>query len=128
MKYFTLIAVGAIAVLLLSLTPAALAKGGDAVIKTGVGSLGSEWKLKGKLDDGRIEVEFEVDQNRVGKRWLVKLLHNGKVVFRDIRTTRAPSGSFTVHRLIAPAAGPDRIVAKARALRSGERIRGAIKL
>jgi hypothetical protein len=77
-------------------------------------------KIKAKLDDGRIEAEFEVDQNRNGRRWSIVLRRNGRVAFRGIRTTRGPSGSFELRRFLGNAPGRDRIVATARALRGGE--------
>ena len=77
-------------------------------------------KIKAKLDNGRLETEFEVDQNRIGRRWSVVLRRNGRVVFRGIRTTRAPSGSFELRRLLGNSPGTDRIAATARALRGGE--------
>ena len=86
----------------------------------------STWKLKVKSDNGRIETEFEVDQNRVGKRWRVTLVRNGSTVFTGIRRTVAPSGSFSVHRLLAASTGTNRIVANAKALQGGERCRAAI--
>ena len=52
-----------------------------------------------------VEVEFEVDQNRVGVPWRVVLAVNGReVVRRTVRTT-APSGSFEVRHVGAGAAG-----------------------
>ena len=114
---------------LMALAPAALAggnKGGDPIVKRGKCSVSSSWKLKAKADDGRIETEFEVDQNRVGKRWRVTLARNGSTVFRGVRTTVAPSGSFEVRRLLARSAAPARIVATANALRGGERCRAVI--
>jgi hypothetical protein len=77
-------------------------------------------KIKAKLDDGRIEAEFEVDQNRNGRRWSVVLRRNGRVAFRGIRTTTGPSGSFELRRLLGNGPGRDRIAATARALRGGE--------
>ena len=62
--------------------------------KSGTCSAASQSKLKVKADNGRLETEFEVDQNRVGKRWRVTFKRNGSTVFRSIRTTQAPSGSF----------------------------------
>ena len=44
-------------------------------------------KLKVKHDDGRIEVEFEADQNRNGVRWNVEFRRNGRLVFTGARTT-----------------------------------------
>jgi hypothetical protein len=112
-------------VVLASTATAAGTKGGRGIVKSGTCSASSTWKLKAKSDDGRIETEFEVDQNRVGKRWRVTLVRNGSTVFRGIRTTLAPSGSFSVNRLLAASAGT-RIVATAKALTSGETCRGAI--
>jgi hypothetical protein len=73
----------------------------------------SSAKLKVKPDDGRLETEFEVDQNRNGVRWTVKLRRNGKLVVNTRATTRAPSGSFSVERRLANPAGSDRITARA---------------
>jgi hypothetical protein len=96
------------------------------VIKTGSCSGSAEWKLKAQHDNGGIETEFEVDQNRVGKRWKVVIRQNGIKRFEGIRTTKAPSGSFTVRRLLDNTAGSDQIVAKARALATGQTCRGAL--
>ena len=74
---------------------------------------GSSAKLKAKHDGGRLETEFEVDQNRNGVRWTVRIHRNGKSVVRTSATTKAPSGSFSVERRIGDPAGSDRIVAKA---------------
>ena len=111
-------------VALASTATASGTKGGRGVVKTGKCSASSVWKLKAKSDDGRIETEFEVDQNRVGKRWRVTIVKNGSTVFRGIRTTQAPSGSFDVHRLLA--GGTGRIVATAKSLTSGETCRASI--
>jgi hypothetical protein len=129
MQKLTLIGIAAVAAMLLALAPTALAggsKGGDGVVKRGKCTASSTWKLKVKSDDGRIETEFEVDQNRVGKRWRVSLSRNGANVFRGIRTTVAPSGSFSVGRLLNPSAGTTRIVASATALQGGESCRAVV--
>jgi hypothetical protein len=97
----------------------AAAKSGD-VIRTGSCSGTADWKLKGGLRDGGIEVEFQVDSNRVGQTWRVRLSDNGTVFFRGWRHTLAPSGSFTVHRTTANRAGADRIVGFARNVASGQ--------
>jgi hypothetical protein len=104
-----------------------LARTGD-VSKAGSCSIHSDWTLKAGHRDGRIEVEFEVDQNRVGKQWRVRLTDNGDVFFRATRTTLAPSGSFTVHDTTRNRAGTDRIVARAVNLNSGEVCRGVVSL
>ena len=106
----------------------AVAKGGGDVVKRGGCSGSATWKLKAKMDNGSIETEFEVDQNRVGKKWRVVLRQNGVKRFSGIKTTKAPSGSFTVHRMLDDKAGSDRIVAKATALATGQTCRGALTI
>lgn len=107
--------------------PPGAAKGDDReVIRRGSCSGASDWKLKTKRDDGRLEVELEVDQNRNGRRWRVVLRRDGNRFFRGIRTTRPPSGSFEVERRTRDGAGRDRIVGRAVDLRSGEVCRGAL--
>jgi hypothetical protein len=109
-----------IALLAAATLPAvAPARDNPGVLKTGKCSNGASWKLKAKHEDGRIEVEFEVDQNISGRRWSVVLRRNGAVVFRGARITRPPSGSFEIVRRIADRAGPDRIVASAQAAAGG---------
>jgi hypothetical protein len=109
------------------LASTASARGGDRAVRvSGTCSAGSASKLKAKVDDGRIETEAEVDQNRVGRRWRVTIVQNGRTVFTGVRTTRAPSGSFEVRRLLGNRAGADRIVFSARSLSSGETCRAAL--
>jgi hypothetical protein len=74
---------------------------------------GSTAKLKVKHDDGRLEAEFEVDQNRNGVTWNVVVRRNGAVAISTRATTRAPSGSFSVERKIADGPGSDRVTARA---------------
>jgi hypothetical protein len=81
----------------------------------------SSSKIKVKPDDGRIEVEFEVDQNRTGDVWKVKIKNNGSKVFKGSATTRGPSGSFEIERKIADQSGSDAIKASAKNKSTGER-------
>jgi hypothetical protein len=88
---------------------------------------GSHSKLQVKRSGGRLETEFEVDQNRSGAKWSVRLRRNGKSVARTSATTKAPSGSFSVARRIGDPAGHDRITAKATS-RSGEVCKAAVTI
>jgi len=97
---------------------AARAKDGDVIVRAAC-SAGSTAKLKLSGEAGRIEAEVEVDQNRNGVPWTVLLTRDGVRVARVIRLTRAPSGSFTLRRLVANPAGAD--VIRAVATRRGER-------
>lgn len=116
-----------VATLVLSLAPAASA-GGREVIRTGSCSAASDWKLKVKPDDGRIELEFEVDSNVSGQRWNVTIRQNGDRIFRGSRITQGPSGSFSLERRPADRAGTDAFVARATNPGTGERCVGRVNL
>ena len=103
----------------------AVASGDDDIIRRGSCSGSADWKLKLDLDDGGIETEFEVDQNRNGQRWRVVLKRDGNRFFKGVRTTRGRSGSFEVDRKTRNPAGPDRIKARAVNLKSGQVCKGA---
>lgn len=96
----------------LAAAPAGIAKDGDIRVR-GTCTKASTSKLKLSEEDGKIEVEFEVDQNQNGVRWNVVISQNGLRVARMTRVTKAPSGSFDA-RIVRPnTAGADRFTAKA---------------
>ncbi|MDT4913921.1 MAG: hypothetical protein QOC66_3049 [Pseudonocardiales bacterium] len=110
----TAVAVAALAAPLLIAGPASARGGGDSAVRNSGRCVGGGvFELKAKHDDGRIEVEYEVDTNRAGQVWRVRLSDNGVLVFSGNATTVAPSGSFEVRRLIPNRAGSDRIRATA---------------
>jgi hypothetical protein len=80
---------------------------GDAVTHRGQCSGTAAWQLTAKHDDGRIEVEWQVDANRAGQTWTVGMRDNGALFFYGQRTTLAPSGSFSITKLTADRAGSD---------------------
>ncbi len=92
--------------------PTSWAKDGDVLVR-GTCTQATTSKLKLSEEDGRIEVELEVDQNRNGVRWTVVLRRPSTVLVRTTRVTRGPSGSFEVRRVVADLAGRDRITARA---------------
>lgn len=99
--------------------------GGGTAVRTSGQCAGGPgvWSLKAKPDDGLVEIEFEVDTNRVGQLWHVHVTDNRHLVLdRDIRT-KAPSGSFTVRPTTANRAGTDTI--RAHAFR-GDRVCGGL--
>src|SRR6266480_293424 len=83
------------------------ASAGTEVRREGSCSASSAWKLKVKPDDGRLEVEFEIDSNVAGRTWRVRLFQNGDRIFRGHRATHRASGSFTVRVLADDTAGTD---------------------
>ena len=110
--------------LVLASAPAYADGDDDRVIRTGSCSGSADWKLKVKTDDGRLEVEGEVDSNKNGQTWAWKFKDNGSVVASGSSTTTGPSGSFDVERRIANRSGTDRVVFKAK--RNGQTCRGVI--
>jgi hypothetical protein len=87
----------------------------------------SSAKLKVKPDNGRLETEFEVDQNRNGVKWVVRIHRNDTPVVNTSATTKPPSGSFSIRRRLADPAGTDRITAKATSP-SGEVCKAAVTI
>jgi hypothetical protein len=102
----------AVAVLVATTVPAVAATSAHAgsageEIRRGSCSESADWKMKAKPDDGRIEVEAEIDSNRNGQTWRWVLKHNGNTVDRGTSTTTGPSGSFDVERRTNNASGTD---------------------
>jgi hypothetical protein len=115
----------------LSATAASAASGqskGGGVSATGSCSSAGTWKLKAKHDNARIEVEAEVDTNKVGQTWSWTLTDNAVKVASGTARTVAPSGSFTVNRLIANRAGTDRISLRASNAATGQVCSGTVSL
>ena len=115
-----------VATTLVAAPMAASAKDGD-IIRRGDCTARSDWKLKLSPETGRIEVEFEVDQNRNRQKWNVRMKRDGNVFWRGARRTQPPSGSFEVRRLTRDGAGVEKIVVRARNVRNGEVCRGVAR-
>ena len=113
--------------------PAGDDRGGDRaraadVRVTGTCTLSSSSKLKLSPEDGRVEVEFEVDENRNGKKWGVTLKRNGTRVLSRSAVTRAPSGSFEARAVIAAGSPSTTVTAVARRVATGEVCRATATL
>ena len=124
-KIASLVVVGALA--FASLGGVAHA-GQNDVIERGSCSGSSDWKLKLSPEDGRLEVEFEVDQNVSGDTWRVRIRHGDTLVFRGTETTGGASGSFTTRIVEDDLAGTDAFRAKARNLSTDEVCRGSASI
>jgi hypothetical protein len=113
-KGFRVTAAGVVALAVVAAgATSAEAKGRTVIRSGGCENSSATWKLKAQSDDGKIEVEFQVDSNRAGQTWAVRLGDNGHRFFTGNRTTAGTSGSFTVNRRIANRAGTDNIHARA---------------
>jgi hypothetical protein len=87
-------------------------------LRNGSCSIAADWKLKLSPENGRIEVEYQVDANDRGQRWRVSVFHDGRRVLRGVRTTRGLSGSFTIRDREPNRRGSDHF--RARAVRLGD--------
>lgn len=105
----------AIATALVALVPLAASAGANDrdVERDGTCTGGTEAEIKLSPENGRIETEFEVDQNRNGVTWRVVLRHNGAVAARTQGTTGGRSGSFEIRRVLANRKGADTVTARA---------------
>jgi len=118
-KIRTLLGTALVAGTLLAIPAPTMARSSD-IIRTGNCSGAADWKLKVGREDTGLKVEFEVDQNRNGQVWRVRISDNGVLRYSGLRTTKAPSGSFTVNRTIRNMAGSDTVVARARNVNTGQ--------
>jgi hypothetical protein len=123
-RYRFVVAAFAMLAFVLAGTPAIASD--DDVEVDGYCSKRSDYKLKASPEDGRIEIEGEVDSNRVGQTWRWRLWHNGSLTGKGTRRTKGDSGSFEVRRVIVDMAGTDWSTFKARNIRSGEICRGVV--
>jgi hypothetical protein len=94
----------------------------------GTCTLRSSAKLKLSPEDGGVETEFEVDENRVGKTWSVVMNRNGSRVVSRKAVTRAPSGSFEVRAVLNPGSPRTTVTAVARRASTGEVCRATATL
>jgi hypothetical protein len=107
--------------------PASARGGDDAKVRaSGTCSAGTHQKLVAESDDGRIEVEVEVDADRAGETWHVTMAHNGSRFVSRSRVTAGRSGSFEIARRVADRAGRDTFTAVA--THAGERCSATVVL
>lgn len=125
MKHIARIAPVVLVLALAPLAAPAVAKDGE-VVRKGSCSASADWKLKASPDDGRIEVEAEVDSNVDGQTWSWRLLHNGSVTAHGTATTSGPSGSFDIERTVVDVKGEDTLKLRAHNPDSDETCRGAL--
>jgi hypothetical protein len=106
--------------------PAQASHGGDdhGGVRTSGHCGSTRWQLKTKHDDGRFEVEGEIDSNRAGQKWHWTFKHNGSTSAKGTKRTSGRSGSFSVERRMTDLAGKDHFAF--RATHGGTVCRGTI--
>lgn len=121
-------AIALVAALSLTVLSGSVAVANDAdVIRRGSCSGYADWKLKASPENGRIEVEGEVDTSHNGRVWRWRIRHDGGVSARGKKTTHRPSGSFTVRRVLVNRSGRDAIGWRAKNRRTGQTCRGFLR-
>ena len=114
---------------LAAMAPATASHAGGGAVRSHGGCGGAAvWKLKAKPDNGRIELEAEVDSNRSGQVWDWTIKHDGKTSAKGSSTTHGVSGSFTVQRRMSDNAGTDHFVFRAERRATGDVCRGTVSL
>ena len=97
----------------------ASAKSGDVRV-AGTCTGRATTKIKLGLRDGRIETETEVDSNRNGQSWSVRMRQNGVLVVNTTAVTKAPSGSFSIRKVLPNQPGTDTVTAVSRNSATGQ--------
>ena len=121
------IAGAAVATAVLSLAaPPALARNNDDRERRGSCSGSTDWKVKVGPEDGRLEVEGEIDSSRRGQTWRWRLYHNGSLSAHGLRTTSSSSGSYKIRRISVDLRGTDRFTLRARNTRNNELCVGTV--
>jgi hypothetical protein len=126
----TVLAALAVSALALPVTavPADASGGGDDVRRHGGCDGPAVWRLEVKSEDGRIELEAQVDSNRGGQVWRWTIKHNGSRSARGSSTTSGDSDSFRVRRRMADLAGTDHFAFRAVRRKNGDVCHGRISL
>jgi hypothetical protein len=114
---------------LFAAAPAAMAQGGGGAraVKQGPCSASADWKLSVKPDNGRLQVEFEVEHAKPGSTWSVRMTDNGTQFFTGSRTANSQH-KFQVRKLTNNRAGADKVTAQATNDASGQVCKGTVTL
>ncbi|NJN23476.1 MAG: hypothetical protein HC810_02540 [Acaryochloridaceae cyanobacterium RL_2_7] len=116
---------GLAAVAMNSVPLAAQAKDGDVIQRVSC-SQRSEIKLKASPENGRIEVEAEIDDSVPGQRWRLVMKKNSQTIFNGVRQVNS-LGNVEVRVLTPNGAGVENIVANARNLNTGEQCNVSVR-
>ena len=99
-----------------------------AGVRTGHCSGTADWELEVYHEDGRIEVEFEVDHSRSGATWTWTMANDGHRFAHGKATIKAHRDAFSVSRLSANGPGHDHITVRAVNTATGQVCRATASL
>lgn len=92
----------------------------------GRGAAGTQWEFNVEKEGKRIDVDLDVESQRAGQRWDVRLYHNGHRVTKVVRTTDG-EGEFDLDRNRPNKKGKDTLRFKATSS-SGEVLTGKVRI
>lgn len=101
----TTTAIGVTALLAIPVATVLTASPASAVDKEG-NCAGARYELDVEKDDGRFEVDADIDDARAGSKWRVTLKHDGKRFYNKVRTADR-EGDISVDRYRPDTAGKD---------------------
>jgi hypothetical protein len=114
------LAIGAVATVVVVGAPLAFSAAASAdTEKRGSCSSGARYDYEVEKDDGRFEVNFEVDSNRTNEQWRIQLWQDGKRYYSAVRTTDH-EGEADAEQNRPNTRGKDHFKARAVSLSSGE--------
>lgn len=116
---FSRISFGTLLVSMITLTSISLSKDGDVIRRSNC-SGPAKSKLKASPENGRIEVEYEVDNATRGQRWVIVLKKGRRTILQRTKTVNS-AGEIRVRKVTSNGSGSERISALARNLNTGER-------
>ncbi len=103
----------------LALPAVALSASPAAAAQNQKSCAGALVKLQVERDDGRHEVEVDIDNGQRGERWRVRIFQNGNRFFNDVRTVRGDDNDIEIDRDRRNTAGRDTYKLRAKNLRTG---------
>ena len=108
--------------------PSAAWAGDGRIVRRGVCTGPSDWKLDVRQEDGgRLRVKLEIEGGRSGQEWHVFLSDNGANIFSGTRTSES-GGYLEVRVRTTDRAGADAIKAAANNVVTGESCTGRATL
>jgi hypothetical protein len=112
-----MLAAGAVLMVVVMLAAPTTALAG---VRTGHCSAAADWEIEVYHEDGRVEVEFEVDHSRSGATWTWTMKNDGTEFAHGKARIKALRDSFSVSRLTANGPGHDHIVVRAVNVATGQ--------
>jgi hypothetical protein len=91
-----------------------------AGVRTGHCTGSADWEIEVYHEDGRVEVEFEVDHSRSGATWTWTMRNDGSTFARGRATIKPHRDAFSVTRLTVNGRGHDHIVVRAVNVTTGQ--------